>query len=206
MLACGVQDAFPAVEGFDVHYGASVFHCPACDGYEARDRHVVALGYAHLVGFATTLFGWARSVTVVTNGQRFAGDAACRELLDRNGIALLERDAVRLCGQRGMLEGIELDGGELLPASLVFFSIAHQPRTALAEQLGCALDADGYVQVNDCGMTSVEGCYAAGDLVPGLQLTAVAAASGVVAGVAAAQSMFGEPGAPRPPPPAPAVP
>lgn len=207
VLACGVQDAFPAVEGFDVHYGASVFHCPACDGYEARDRHVVALGWdAHLVGFATTLLGWARSVTVVTNGQRFAGDAACREVLDRNGIALLERDAVRLCGQRGTLEGIELDGGELLPASLVFFSIAHQPRTALAEQLGCAVDADGCVQVNDCGMTSVEGCYAAGDLVPGLQLTAVAAASGVVAGVAAAQSMFGEPGAPRTPPPAPAVP
>jgi thioredoxin reductase len=44
------------VEGFFEHYGASVFHCPACDGYEARDRHVVALGWdAHLVGFAGTL-------------------------------------------------------------------------------------------------------------------------------------------------------
>ena len=32
VLACGVKDAFPAVEGFFEHYGASVFHCPACDG------------------------------------------------------------------------------------------------------------------------------------------------------------------------------
>ena len=72
LLACGVKDAFPDVEGFFEHYGASVFHCPACDGYEARDRHVVALGWdPHLVGFAATLQNWACSVTVVTNGMRF---------------------------------------------------------------------------------------------------------------------------------------
>ncbi|HWG93119.1 MAG TPA: NAD(P)/FAD-dependent oxidoreductase, partial [Mycobacteriales bacterium] len=63
VLATGVRDAFPDVEGFDEHYGASVFHCPACDGYEARDRDVVALGWdARLVGFAATLKNWARSV------------------------------------------------------------------------------------------------------------------------------------------------
>ncbi len=77
VLACGVKDAFPEVEGFDEHYGASVFHCPSCDGYEARDRDVVALGWdPHLVGFAETLLNWASSVTVVTNGVRFRGDEA----------------------------------------------------------------------------------------------------------------------------------
>jgi thioredoxin reductase len=79
VIATGVRDVLPDVEGFDEHYGVSVFHCPACDGYEARDRDVVAIGWdVHLVGFATTLLNWARSVTVVTNGRRFAGDEACR--------------------------------------------------------------------------------------------------------------------------------
>ncbi len=206
VLACGVKDAFPAVEGFDEHYGASVFHCPACDGYEARDRHVVALGWEpHLVGFASTLKNWASSVTVVTNGTRFQGDDSCRTQLADCDIPLLERDAVRFVGSRGDLTGVELDGGEVLPASLVMFSVAHQPRTELAEKLGCELDDEGYVTVDSQGQTSLEGVYAAGDLTPGLQLALVAAASGAVAGVGCAQSLFGKQGAPSSPDPAPEV-
>jgi len=203
VLAQGVQDSFPAVDGFFEHYGASVFHCPACDGYEARDRHVVALGWdPHLVGFAVTLKNWARSVTVVTNGEPFSGDRAA---LTEQGIAVLERDAVRLVGERGDLRGLELDGGRVLQTSLVLFSVAHAPRVELAVSLGCLLDPEGYVAVDSQGQTSVEGVYAAGDLTPGLQLALVAAASGVVAGVGAAQSLFGHAGAPTSPVPAPAV-
>ena len=192
VLACGVVDAKPDVPGLEEHYGASVFHCPACDGYEARDRDVVALGWSeNLSGFATTLLGWARSVTVVTAGERFQGDAACRALLDRHGVEVVEERVVELVGERGDLRAARLESGRVLPCSLAFFSVAHQPRTDLARALGCEIDDEGYVAVNDCGMTSVEGVYAAGDLVPGLQLTSIAVAKGVVAGVGCAQSFFG---------------
>jgi thioredoxin reductase len=204
VLACGVKDAFPDVEGFDEHYGASVFHCPSCDGYEARDRHVVALGWdPHLVGFAETLKNWAASVTVVTNGIRFQGDDSCRSELAEHEIELLERNVVRFLGGRGDLKGLELDGGEVLEASMVLFSVAHQPRVELAEALGCEVDEDGHVAVSSKGLTSVEGVYAAGDLTPGLQLVSIASASGVVAGVACAHSFFGTSGAPTSPDPAP---
>ncbi len=194
VLACGVKDAFPAVDGMSEHYGASVFHCPACDGYEARDQDVVALGWSeNLSGFAATLLGWARSVTVVTAGERFRGDDACRTLLDRYDIEVIEERVVELVGQRGDLRAARLESGRVLPCSLAFFSVEHQPRVDLARQLGCDIDDDGYVEVNDCGMTSVEGVYAAGDLVPGLQLTSIAVAKGVVAGVGCAQSFFGRP-------------
>jgi thioredoxin reductase len=204
VLATGVKDVFPDVTGFDEHYGASVFHCPACDGYEARDRDVVAIGWdAHLVGFASTLLNWARSVTVVTDGHRFEGDQACRQALVDNGIELIERDAVEFVGSRHALESVLLRDGRCLPASLVFFSLAHLPQVALATSLGCTLDDDGYVVVDRQGRTSVDGVYAAGDITPGLQLVQVAAASGAVAGVGAAQSFFGSAGAPTSPPPGP---
>jgi thioredoxin reductase len=204
VLACGVVDVLPPAPGIDEHYGASVFHCPSCDGYEARDRDVVALGWdAHLAGFAGQLTGWARSVTVVTAGRRFRGDETTRALLARHGIEVVEEAVASLLGPRGDLRGVRLVSGRTIPCSLAFFSIEHRPRVELARSLGCALDPDGYVAVNDCGMSSVEGVYAAGDLVPGLQLTAVAAATGVVAGVACAQSFFGEPSAPAAPDPAP---
>jgi len=205
VLACGVKDVLPEVGGFDEHYGASVFHCPSCDGYEARDQHVVALGWdPHLVGFAETLKNWAASVTVVTNGLRFQGDESCRNELASQDIDLRERNAVRLIGERGDLTGLELDGGEVLKTSMVLFSLAHEPRTELALSLGCDLDDEGYIAVNSKGLTSVPGVYAVGDVTAQLQLVSVAAASGVVAGVACAHSFFGEKGAPTSPEPAPA--
>jgi thioredoxin reductase len=206
VLATGVRDTFPDVEGLDEHYGASVFHCPACDGYEARDRDVVALGWdPQLVGFSATLRNWARSVTVVTNGRRFQGDESCRVRLADNECDLVEENALTFVGPRGALEGVRLQSGRMLPASLVFFSVAHTPRTQLAASLGCEVDGEGYVRVDHEGQTTVPGVYAAGDVVPGLQLVQVAAAKGATAGVACAQSFFGQEGAPTSPRPAPAT-
>jgi thioredoxin reductase len=207
VLATGVADAFPDIEGFEEHYGSSAFHCPACDGYDAADKDVVAFGWdERLVGFAATLLDWARSVTVLTSGRRFAGDEACQEVLQRHAIEVVETPAVRLLGNRGRLEGVELADGRIVPAALFFFSVDHEPRTDLARALGCRIDDDGCVEVDAEGRTSCAGLYAAGDLTPGLQLVQVAAATGVVAGVAAALSLHGEAGSPLSPPPAPDAP
>jgi thioredoxin reductase len=207
VLATGVVDAWPDLEGFAEHYGASAFHCPACDGHEAENRDVVAYGWdERLVGFAASLLNWARSVTVLTSGRRFDGDEACRLVLRRHDIDLDETPAVRLLGERSRLDGVELADGRVIPASLFFFSVAHSPRVELARALGCRIDDDGYVQIDEHGETSVPGVFAAGDVVPGLQLVQVAAAQGVVAGVAAALSLQGEPGSPLSPPAAPDAP
>jgi len=207
VLATGVVDACPDIENFDAHYGASAFHCPACDGFDAAGRDVVAYGWdERLVGFATSLLDWARSVTVLTSGHRFDGDDACIDVLGRHGIEIVETKATRLLGARGEMEGVELADGRVVPASLLFFSVAHEPRTELARGLGCRLDDDGYVAVDGNGQTSVAGVYAAGDLAPGMQLVQIAAAKGTIAGINAALSLHGERGSPRAPAPAPDAP
>ena len=204
VLATGVEDSFPEVDGFFEHYGASVFHCPTCDGYEARDRRVVAFGWSeHVAGFALGLLDWAADVTVVTDGTTFEGDAACRAALDRHGISVLEDDAVELLGRRGALEGVRLRGGATVPCERAFFSIAHRPRTELASFLGCALTGEGCILVDADQQTTVPGVYAAGDVVPGLQIVQVAAAQGAVAGVRCALSLRGEPAGPDAPEPGP---
>jgi thioredoxin reductase len=206
VLATGVIDLFPRVDGFFEHYGASVFHCPTCDGYEARDRHVVVLGWSEAVaGYALTLLDWAADVTIVTDGARFEGDRTRRAALDRHGVAVVEGDAVAFLGVRGGLRGVRLKGGAVLPCDLAFFSIGHRPRNDLAVQLGCELTGEGCVSVDDECRTSVPEVYAAGDLTPGLQLVQVAAAKGTIAGVSCAISLRGEPAAPGAPEPGPDV-
>ncbi|HWL36960.1 MAG TPA: NAD(P)/FAD-dependent oxidoreductase [Frankiaceae bacterium] len=204
VLATGVEDAFPQVEGFFDHYGASVFHCPSCDGYEARGRNVVVLGWSeHVAAFTVTLLDWAASVTLVTDGRRFPGDESQRETLASYGVRVFEDPAERFVGSRGSLTGVTLQGGEELPCEMAFFSVAHKPRNGLARMLGAETTPEGCVVVDDDQQTSVPGLYACGDLTPGMQLIQVAAAKGAVAGINAAQSLRGERGAPLSPEPAP---
>jgi thioredoxin reductase len=207
VLATGVVDEFPDVENFFEHYGASVFHCPSCDGYEASGRAVVVFGWSdQIVGFVLSLFDWAASITVVTDGRPFDGDQQHRDALTRAGVTLLEDEAASLEGSRHNLRCVVLRGGKSVPCDLAFFSIGHRPVTELAQQLGCERTEGGYLRVDAEYRTTVAGVYAAGDVTPGCQMVQVAAADGAVAGTMCALSLHGESGAPDSPRPAPAAP
>lgn len=205
ILATGVRDRFPALEGFDEHYGAGVQHCPTCEGFEARHRPVVVLGWgAHVPAFATELLDWASAVTVVTHG---AGDriaAGQRRGLAERGIELVDDRAEQLVGSRGQLRAVRCASGREIAAEMLFFSIGHDATVELATGLGCALTDEGVIAVDTEQETTVPGVYAAGDVTPGMQLVNVAVGEGTVAGVACAQSLQGHRTAPGAPPAAPA--
>jgi thioredoxin reductase len=194
VLAVGVVDEFPRIDGFFDHYGSSVFHCPTCDGYEVRGQHVVAIGWSEqLAGFALTLLDWAGSVTLVTDGRELDIDDHCHDALRDHGVVVRQAEIARFVGARGALEGVELVTGEVLPCERAFFSVAHTPRSTLVSELGLETDGDCVV-VDEHMQTSVPGVYAAGDMTPGMQLVQVAAAEGAVAGIAAAMSLRPRPG------------
>src|SRR5690606_9890015 len=44
LIATGLLDELPDIEGFVELFGISVFQCPYCDGWEFRDRALVAYG------------------------------------------------------------------------------------------------------------------------------------------------------------------
>lgn len=191
ILATGVVDAFPDVENFFEHYGADAFHCPVCDGFEARDRHIVVFGWNHHVpGFALSLLNWAGGVTLVTDGRELQADHHRRRRLVEAGVTIMQDEADALCGTRGNLECVRLRSGIELHCDLAFFAIAHHPVTEFAESLGCATTPEGYVDVDNEACTCVPGVYAAGDVTPGVQLIQVAAAKGTIAGVACARSLL----------------
>ncbi len=46
LLATGVHDDLPAIDGLASRWGKSVFNCPFCDGWEQRDEPVVVIDAA----------------------------------------------------------------------------------------------------------------------------------------------------------------
>lgn len=192
VLTTGVEDAMPNIPGFLDHYGKAIFHCSCCDGYESQDQDVVAIGWGeHVAGFALDLLDWGARVVLVTNGETFQGDQACRSSLADHEIDIVEEKVVQIISEDEDMRGVRLESGAEVPARRAFFSIAHQPRNSLAEQLGCETDELGYITVDDHGVTSVPHVYAAGDVTPGEQLVQTAAAEGAVAGIACAMSLRG---------------
>lgn len=193
ILATGVRDAFPDIPNFFDFYGKSVFHCPSCDGYEARDQSVVVFGWSeNVAGFARGLLDWAKSVLVVTDGRDFEGERGHRKQLQDLGVRVVEDEVEELCGAEGNLSAVRLTNGGVIDCTRAFFSIAHHPRTELAEQLGCEITGEACLAIDWEGRTSVAGVYGAGDMTPGMQYVQVAAADGAKAGTACALSLRNE--------------
>ncbi|MBW3576582.1 MAG: NAD(P)/FAD-dependent oxidoreductase [Actinobacteria bacterium] len=204
VLASGVRDAFPDVERFFEFYGADVFHCPTCDGFEARGESVAVFGWEpHVAGFAVELLDWADQIRIITDGRPLDIGEPRVAALARFGIDVIEDRAVELLGERGDLQGVRLGSGARIDCTMGFFTIDHDPVTDLAQRLGCKLDDDGYVGVDDEAETTVRGVYAAGDITGGMQLVGLAIGEGTVAGVACARSLRGDTALPHMPSPAP---
>lgn len=191
ILATGVVDAFPRIEGFEEHYGADVFHCPLCDGYESRGKHVVVLGYSdESARFARALLNWAASVTLVAR-ERAGNDQAGLSDADRDpAVDIVWARPVAFEGSRHGLKGIRLDSGRFLDCEVAFFSTGNYPKSKLADELGCRFTEENCIEVDNEALTNVKGLYAAGDLTPGPQLIQVAAAKGAIAGSACAESLL----------------
>lgn len=72
----------------------------------------------------------------------------------------------------------------MLRADLVYAALGYRPRTALAGSLGVELGSDGRIVTHDHQETSVRNCFAAGDVVPGLNQISVAIGQAAVAATA----------------------
>lgn len=46
LVATGVHDELPPIEGLSTRWGKSVFNCPFCDGWEHRDQAVLIIDAA----------------------------------------------------------------------------------------------------------------------------------------------------------------
>jgi thioredoxin reductase len=164
LLATGVTDQLPAIDGLANLWGRGVYHCPYCDGWETREQEVAVLGgddqAAHL---ALHLARLGCEVTVCTNGPVQASDGA-RAALAGHQIRVCEDPVGKVDGEPGRYVRLHLAPGQTLERRALFIPPAPRQRSGLAEELGCALLDDGSVQVNELGQTTIPGVYAAGDM------------------------------------------
>jgi thioredoxin reductase len=184
LIATGVLDNLPGIPGFAELYGASVFHCPYCDGWEVRDEPLAVYGRGERgLGLSLELTGWSRDVVLCSDGPAEI-DEAGRARLRRCGIEVREERVLRLDGEDGRLTRVVFDAGEPLVRRALFFTTCQTQQSALAISLGCEFNDKGTVRTGKYESTHLSGLYVAGDASRAVQWVIVAAAEGAEAAFA----------------------
>ncbi|MCA8833270.1 NAD(P)/FAD-dependent oxidoreductase [Hymenobacter pini] len=184
LLATGVEDELPPIDGMRDLWGRGVLHCPYCHGWEVRNQPLAVYGRAKLVtGLALLVSRWSPDVVACVEDPAYL-TANARRRLRQQKIQVREEPIIRLEGTKGgELRHIVFESGEKLARTAVFIHAHQHQRTTLAEQLGCRRNSKGAVWVDKKQQTTVPGLYAAGDTTPGTQQALLAAAEGSAAAI-----------------------
>ncbi len=182
VISTGASARWLGVPGEDKLRGHGVSSCATCDGFFFRDREIAIVGGGDsAMEEALFLTKFASKVTIIHRRDEFrASKIMANRALTHDKIEvrwnsaveeILGNDTVTGVRVRNLVTGdtdeLALDG--------VFVAIGHTPNTAVfGEQL--ATDEAGYIITEQGTRTSVEGVFAAGDVVDKVYRQAITAA------------------------------
>ena len=191
ILAMGAAPRYLGVPGEQELLGRGVSSCATCDGFFFKDQDIAVIGGGDsAMEEATFLTRFARSVTLVHRRDEFRASKIMLERARANDkITFLTNTNIVAVEGEGTVTGLRVrdavGGAEsTLPVTGVFVAIGHEPRSELVRG-AVETDADGYVLVRgNSAATTLDGVFAAGDLVDRTYRQAITAAgSGCAAAI-----------------------
>ncbi|WP_166907389.1 thioredoxin-disulfide reductase [Mycobacterium sp. DL440] len=183
ILAMGAAARHLGVPGEEALTGMGVSTCATCDGFFFRDEDIIVVGGGDsAMEEATFLTRFARSVTLIHRRNEFRASKIMLERARANEkITFLTNTEITQIEGDPKVTGVRLrdtvTGEESkLEVTGVFVAIGHDPRSELVRgQID--LDDEGYVSViGRTTATTLDGVFAAGDLVDHTYRQAITAA------------------------------
>lgn len=192
LLATGIVDVLPDVDWVEAAIEVGALRlCPVCDGYEASDQRIAVYGPSGSgLDHAVFLRTYSANVALVCSDESAVGEEL-RERAARQGVRIIE-DARDLRFDGGRCSFARADGSRERFDTVYPFLGSHA-RSELATAVGAASDESGALKVGGDQMTSVEGLYAAGDVVSSLNQISVAVGHSGVAATAMHNALAGNP-------------
>jgi thioredoxin reductase (NADPH) len=179
LIATGIVDKAPAMEELSVAISAgSIRFCPVCDGYEATDRRIAVIGSGNEASAkAKFLRSYSSKVTLLQYGAAL-GEAETTELTSA-GIEVLKPNGPLRKSIDGIQVNIEDVGQSVF--DFIYPALGCDARSQLAANLGAETTQFGCLKVDEHQQTTLEGLYAAGDVVSDLHQITVATCHAAIA-------------------------
>jgi len=186
-------------QGEEEYWGRGVSACVTCDGPLYRDKDVIVVGGGDTaMEYASVLAKYVKSITIIQNLEALTASAPMQQRILNNPIIKNVYYTSSLGTIYGDEEGVtsativNLITGEteMLNTDGIFLAIGHKPATALLKGQ-IELDRFGYIKTDEFIKTSIEGIFAAGDIICPLYKQAICAAgTGCMAALAAEQYLL----------------
>ena len=182
LLAAGVRDLLPPIEGLAACWGISAIHCPYCHGYEYRHQPTgILINGPMALDFGRLIRNWTKELTIFTNGAPNF-ETEHRRQLEALGINIESREIQALEHTNGVLEQVRFADGSQQALLVLYARVPFEQHFALPAGLPCQLTETGLIQADEFRRTSVPGVYAAGDNSTMMRSVASAIAMGSAAG------------------------
>lgn len=192
IVATGIQDVLPAIEGLQACWGISALHCPYCHGYEVKQQSTGILANGeNAFELAKLIYNWTGDLTIFTNGPSVLTTEQAAKLNSRN-ISVIEDAIERLEHVDGYIKNIIFTGGTKHALKALYVRSPFKQHSDIPQQLGCALTVEGYIQVDALQATTVDGVFACGDNSSRMRTVANAVATGTTAGIALSKAIITE--------------
>lgn len=183
LITTGMHDELPDVPGLRERWARDVLHCPYCHGYEVRDRRLGVLWNGPAtVAYAQIVRQWSTDVVLFAPAGCLTGSQ--RIELDARGIEVVDGEVSGVALAADAVAGVLVDGGRIVSREVLFVPPRFVPHSELLGQLGCDLDADGWVVTAPHGETSVPGVRVAGNVADPRAQVITAAGQGSAAAIA----------------------
>ena len=188
VVATGLRDVLPELDGLAEQWGRGAVACPYCDGWEARDTRIGVIATTPMSTHQATLVRqWSADVTFIGPLTRDL-DPELRTGLEARGTRILSQAVTAvLSDAEGVLTGVALDDGSTVELDRLFVGPRMVANDELLRQLGAAT-AEGpmgeWTAADPMGLTSVPGVWVAGNSANAGALVIVAAAAGATAATA----------------------
>jgi len=168
--------------------GRGLHYCLHCDGYMFRGESAYVMGHDDSAAYvAMILLNFADSVDILLRGNEPTWSGETDELVRAHPVEIVESDVERMFKDEDdpqWLGGFEFENGERREYFGGFAMYGSEYNNDLAADLGCEINDDGTVAVDEDGKTTVDGVYAVGDLTPGNNQIPIAMGKGAKAGIA----------------------
>jgi thioredoxin reductase len=192
IMATGIEDIKPNVKNFVRFDGNGAWHCPHCDGFQSTDKRLIIISSGdNSINYAKEFLGWTEDITL------FMSDSYQIKLEELDEAKKLKIKVVQndtpvkiTVNKKGSLTGIMCKSGKSYLGDVIFYYIGYKVRNQIARQLGCEVDDQGFVKVNNMQQTTIPNVYAVGDIATDRHYVVLAAASGALAAISIYETLL----------------
>jgi len=171
IIATGMKERELEVPGHDELKNKGVSYCALCDAPLYKDKIVAVIGGSDSAAKEALLLAkYCPKVYMIYRREKIRPEPINATRIERDSKieVITKTNVIEILGPN-KVTGVKLDrpynGSDVLPLDGVFIAIGGIPYSDLAAKLGVELNEKGEIKIDRTSKTSVNGVFAAGDVV-----------------------------------------